>query len=302
MVVVGSSRVNLAVRGEFVESAFEKATGQRAVAFNFGVPAAGPIANLLAVRRLVNSDVRPDVIVLEVLPPLMAGQRVQPPELPNLVPERLLSSEHFLIGHNDVDWSECNSRWWTAELAPWYGLRLQLLGRVLWPWRPWSAQFKSSRDTDATGWTRSMRQSVDSHGYLTGVEQAWREHGEALCGLQCRGATAGAVRESLEECRRHNVRAVLLLTPEGSEFRSWYLPKADAELYRFIDELRRDYGVPLIDARTWCPDSDFADSHHLLPMAASCFSEKLGQAIGSLTADSWATGPTPDTTGSVRRD
>lgn len=114
-----------------MESAFETATGQRAVAMNFRMPAAGPIANLLAVRRLVASDVCPDLIVLEVLPPLVAGQSGLPPDMANLVPERLLFSEDFIPGNTDVDWSECNRRWWTAELVPWYGRRFQLLGRAL---------------------------------------------------------------------------------------------------------------------------------------------------------------------------
>lgn len=302
IVVVGSSRVNLAVRGEYLESAFETATGQRAVAMNFGMPAAGPIANLLAVRRLVRSDVCLDLIVLEVLPPLVAGQHGQPPELPNLVPERLLSSEEFLPRRSDVDWSECNRRWWTAELVPWYGLRFQLLGRVVWPWRPWNLQFKSSRDTDDTGWTRSMRECVDRSGYLLGIEQARREHLDSLRGFRCQGPAADAVRETLSECQRRHVRVALLLSPEGSEFRSWYLPEAELEIYRFVGELCREFGVPLIDARRWHEDADFADSHHMLPSAASRFSEKLGREIGSLPTQAWAGRSLSTKTDGVRRE
>jgi hypothetical protein len=35
--------------------------------------------------------------------------------------------------------------------------------------------------------------------------------------------------------------------------------------------------VPRIDGRDWCPDGDFTDGFHLLPLAAARFSERPGQ-------------------------
>ena len=44
----------------------------------------------------------------------------------------------------------------------------------------------------------------------------------------------------------------------------------------YLAGLSRDYGVAVIDARTWVAEDGFFDSHHLLPAGASTFSRRLG--------------------------
>src|SRR5262245_57394681 len=41
--------------------------------FNFGIPGAGPLTELLTLRRLLAGGTRPDHVLIEVLPPLLAG-------------------------------------------------------------------------------------------------------------------------------------------------------------------------------------------------------------------------------------
>jgi hypothetical protein len=72
---------------------------------------------------------------------------------------------------------------------------------------------------------------------------------------------------------------VLVLMPEGSEFRSWYPPSELPQIESFLGALQREYQVPLVDARTWIADDDFADSHHLLLPGAAQFTKRLGQEV-----------------------
>jgi hypothetical protein len=80
-------------------------------------------------------------------------------------------------------------------------------------------------------------------------------------------------------CRRRNIRALLLLMPEGSEFRSWYPPGSGPLIDRYLAVLGRQYGVPVIDARKWMADRYFFDSHHLLSKGATQFTQRLGQQV-----------------------
>src|SRR5262249_53567033 len=76
-------------------------------------------------------------------------------------------------------------------------------------------------------------------------------------------------------CRREGIAAALLWMPEAGDFRAWYPPAAEAQISAFLAELSRGCGAPLIDARGWAADEDFADAHHLLPCGAAAFSARL---------------------------
>jgi hypothetical protein len=84
-----------------------------------------------------------------------------------------------------------------------------------------------------------------------------------------------ALREVFAICRRENIRAVVALVPEGSEFRSWYGPTANATTERLIDIAHEGVDGRVIDARDWLPDDSFADGHHMLDSAAPIYTARL---------------------------
>jgi len=279
---VGSSRTMNGVRGMVVEDALERWIGRSAAVVNFGMPASGPVTNLITARRLLALDVRPDLVVIEVLPPLLAGQLPSPMEHHFLLPERLDGAEIDLVLDHGFPADETRRTWWTAELVPVYGDRFPLLGRLVGTWLPWNLRFSASRDSDPTGWLRPIADTVTVEQKRHGIQHARDEYFELLQHLTLDGPAARAVGETLEECRRQGVRAALLLMPEGTEFRSWYPPAVEASVYAFLDRLSQEYGVPTIDARRWLTDDCFSDSHHLLPAGAAALSDRLAQVIGPL--------------------
>jgi hypothetical protein len=87
-----------------------------------------------------------------------------------------------------------------------------------------------------------------------------------------------AVRELIALCRQEGIRLVLLLTPEGKTFRSWYSPATRGLIEDYFRELSR-HDVPLIDARDWLAEEHFIDSHHTLRCGADAFTLRLGQEV-----------------------
>jgi hypothetical protein len=88
-----------------------------------------------------------------------------------------------------------------------------------------------------------------------------------------------ATRDLIELCRREGIGLVLLLTPEGEAYRSWYPPYARPLLDGYCATLLRETGVTVIDARDWLAEEDFVDSHHADRRGAVAFSRRLGTDV-----------------------
>jgi hypothetical protein len=86
------------------------------------------------------------------------------------------------------------------------------------------------------------------------------------------------IRELLGLCRREGISTALFVTPEGSEFQSWYSPSARAAVAAYLSRLSVQEGVAIMDARDWVSDC-FSDGHHLLPVGAAKFTERLGREV-----------------------
>ena len=56
-----------------------------------------------------------------------------------------------------------------------------------------------------------------------------------------------------------------------------------------LADLRREWGVPVIDARDWVADKDLWDTHHLLPEGAEVYTDRLGREL----EPAWAAGEAP---------
>lgn len=281
VVVVGSSRTCFAVRGDVIENALGSRDGRQVAALNLGIPSAGPITNLVSVHRLVNSSDRPDFLVIEVLPPLLGHLGPVPIESGRLPAERLLRDELALVRSSGFPES-IETDWRTARTVPWYCQRFSLLGRMVPTWLPWYLRTSGGRDCDANGWIPSICENPTPEDYRRGVERARAEYHMFIQFIRGDSPAFGALRQSARLCQDRGVRAALLLMPEGTEFRSWYPPAVEAELYAALGELCRDTGLRLIDARRWLGDESFSDAHHLIPRAAGPFSVRLAREIEPL--------------------
>jgi hypothetical protein len=274
VIVYGSSRTGFAFNGTLVERTIRDAGG-RAAAFNYGIPAMGPIGQLLYFRRTLADGVRPDFVLVEVLPSMFAKSADGPREQHWMTGDRLLRRELDTVERYGYSSPDVRGRWWESSLVPVYGLRFQLLGRVIQSWIPWQFRQDWSRGTDESGWCTPYKDVITANERAFATAKARDEYSAVLQTWQLDDTLASTLDELLGECRNAGIPAKLLLMPESGEFQAM----APADVQKRIDEFLRGRGVPVIDARDWLDAGDFTDGHHQLRRGAEKFSKRLALEV-----------------------
>src|SRR5947208_437434 len=68
VLMLGTSRTAYGLNGKVLEKQYGAAAGRPLVVFNFGIAGGGPISELLTLRRLLATGIRPDYLLVEVIP------------------------------------------------------------------------------------------------------------------------------------------------------------------------------------------------------------------------------------------
>jgi hypothetical protein len=279
VLMLGSSRVLFGFDAGRLDGAVGRAAGRPAVVYNFGLSGAGPLAELLTLRRLLARGARPDLLLVEVLPPLLSERYDEGGHFPAL---RLWRDDLPLLERYGASGPALRTDWWTARPVPWYAHRFAILSRLLPQLLPDALRQDWSWGCDAAGWVRAEGGPTPEQR-RAGEERARTEYTDLLADFRPGGAGCRALRELLDVCRRERIPAALVLLPEATGFRAMYPPQARARTDALLAGLGRDYGVAVIDARAWVPDDGFWDSHHLGAAGAAAFTERLGGLLGPLT-------------------
>jgi hypothetical protein len=274
VVILGSSRTALGLRAEVLSE-----TTSAPLVFNFGVPAAGPMTQQVCLRRLLASGLRPDAVVIEVMPALLSQRGRYPHEEMMLDAARLTLDEIALVAgyYQRLD----------RLLLPWCAARLL-------PVRRHQAEMRDSLHLDAALETRPDPESlrnVTSHGWreppthlgpehqAAAARQAKAQYQRALADARLAPGPLRALTDLLSLCRCEGIPATLLLMPEDSAFRALHAPAAKVACDHALAELSREYDVPLVDARTWIDDAGFWDGHHLTPDGADRFTRRFRKDV-----------------------
>jgi hypothetical protein len=268
LVVVGSSRITMGFRPESLPP-LRTPDGACVLPFNLSHSGAGPLFELLMTTRLANEGIAPRWMVVELVPPMlgvdgestavsMAGAGDLPAlqrhvSLWKLYGRYLYERSRVAVDHRDA----C-----IRAMAPW------LTGPAvndfpLYPLGGWSAAAPSPDPESAARRLDSVRAQ-----YAPGLQR-----------LNIRRTPDQALRDLLASCRKKSIGVVVVLTPESREFRSWYAPQTQKVVEAYCDALRRDPGVPVVDAREWLPDEAFIDGHHVSPDWADRFTIRLGRDV-----------------------
>jgi hypothetical protein len=282
LLALGSSRV----ANGFCPAEVERPLGEGSapLVFNFGAQGGGPVMECLLYRRLTADGLRPDFLLAEVWAPHMPkiGFFQEAGQLDSI---DLYWSDLFVFGGLCGRWGEAVNRLLGRELAPAIHRRAQLLDHYapfLLPLADRASlhwdQLTAAR-IDPTGWLPVSWPRLTRKQAREDLVLQRRLVQPAIDGFHIDPVSAAALRELLEECRAHGTRAALLLMPEHHSMRRWYTPAVRAEFARFVDDLGREFNVPVIDARTWSPNRDFHDAIHLLPDGARALSARLGRDV-----------------------
>jgi hypothetical protein len=272
LLVVGSSRVGMGFAPDLLPE-LRTSSGAHVLPFNFSHLAGGPMLNLMLVRRLLAQGIRPQWLVLEVVPASLAYESTSMPTT-----NAAAADLPMLFGY--VEPWRIVSVYARQRLIPWHRLRTRILREVAPAWAPLNDPRDKIRLTPLGGddfWLLETALSPEEASWRTAMVRDTYYDQFQNFHVDARGDRA--TRELLDLCRRERVTVALLLTPEASVYRSWYSASARVEVDAYLARIGREYGVSVIDARTWLADSDFTDSHHPLKRGAEAFTKRLGRDL-----------------------
>jgi hypothetical protein len=278
VVMLGSSRT---VHGFDAASFQSRAAddGERLLAYNFGIPGGGPLTELLSLRRLLAAGIRPDAVLVELMPVLFVDEAMVV-EAAHFTAARLSHDELALLerfvgspaGH------KLRQDWRANVYAPAYAHRLPIK-RFLFPdLLPREGHEHLFAPYDAYGGVVIADSFRTPQNFEHALDIAKRSYETRLSDFHPGELARLALDELLSLCREHQIAATLIIMPEGEIFRGWYAQAAWRELDGFVGDLAGRHDVRVVDAQKWCDDSGFLDSHHLLCNGAQRFTGQLAQA------------------------
>jgi hypothetical protein len=279
ILVLGSSRVQDGLVAGDLEAPLARALGRPVVVFNFGIPGAGPITNLLNLKRLLARGIHPDLLVVEVLPVTLADHRPEPGEASHLQADRLWRHELAVLGRYRIALGRRYRAWWWGWLVPTHAHRFAILSRLAPVLLPGQVRLDWARDVDASGWREPVVPEVTPEQRRLGLERDAGGHGPVLASFQLGEPSCRAQKDLLRLCQARSIPAALLWMPETAAYRSWYPAAVLAQLRRFLAEVSRDYRAPLIDARAWVGEDGFRDGQHLSRGGATMFTRRFGREV-----------------------
>ncbi len=272
LLVVGSSRIMTGVSPEVLPP-LESVNGGQPLPIAFAHSGAGAVHNLVIVRRLLREGFEPKWLVIEVVPYLL-------PAAQQATLAKMALAQDLPVLRRYIDPAKLYG-WYAEERATALVNHRGAFLRELAPGLQ-HAQWDVFALEPLGGKTPEPAPDAAEIARRTAVVRA--NYQASLQRFRVHESSRQAMRELLELCRERNIPVALLLTPESSDFRSWYPPEARTLIDGFCGELHGEYGVPIVDARAWLADSDFSDGHHVLPEGAKRFTLRLGaEVLGPLT-------------------
>lgn len=281
VLVVGSSRAAMGVRPGAWETV-RPGTPHDPMLFNLSIVGAGPVTELLVVRRALADGFRPAVVLVEVWPPLLRQDDLYS-EARGLIPHRLRQDDvpllrsyfsnsgdlerEMRVARRDI-FSANRNRLLLQSLPEWVGRR----GRVdpTWTW------------LDRWGWLPGMDPAPeDSETRRRLTNQNCAACQARLAGWTVHPNSDRALREIVATVRASGAEVGFVHLPESTEFRGWYPPEVESASQTYLAALSGELGVPVIDARTWMDDLDLADGFHLTRGGAGRFTARLGLAVAA---------------------
>jgi hypothetical protein len=274
LLMLGSSRTVMCFRPEIL-SLLRTDSGQPVLPFNFSHYGGNQAIQLMKLHRLLRQGIRPRWVVLELMLPMLS-------EDSPAVAMNGASALDLPVARRYMPNDRLFGVFLRNRSLPLYLRRSHLLHAFAPGWvepgnRLERDQIKLDPLGGDTGWMVPREVTPESVRRFTDCTRA--RYFAELQRFHIKDRPQRAVRDLLRLCRREGIGVVLLLTPESSEYRGWYPPSADAEIGQYCAGLRRDFGVPVVDARDWLADGDFLDGHHTLQRGADAFTRRLEREV-----------------------
>ena len=268
MLVLGSSRTVMGFDAGMVA----RADGESLV-FNFSAMGSGPVMEQVYLRRLIAGGVRPDLVLIEVVPLCLATGTSVPTEDTSLDPARLSWAELTPSAGYFRYPIQAYAKWLKSRCLVCLSLNTKI--GVHASLRIDEPRSEKSVPAETAGLGFCPHDVPPPDVRLATVQDGLRRFAPRLQGARLAEGPARAVRDLIGVCRQERLPYAVLLMPEGSGYRDLHPPTFRAEVDQFLAGLQAEDPFELIDARTWVADDGFWDAHHLHAEGARVFSERF---------------------------
>lgn len=271
IVVLGSSRAAMGFRPE--------CAGEGTRLFNFAQVGSGPVMMVMTLRRLLADGAKPSAIVLEYWPAFLREDGPYCEEV-RIDKHRLRAVDVPFVRDyfEHADATEATMR--DIRVLPWSSHRLRLMSQAFPGWLRWDRRMDAAwQKMDADGWLPGLELDPSPEDRVLRHEFAAQYYRPLFAAFRVDPLADRALRELVMLCRTHGIPVAFTWLPESSEFAEWLPPEAACEGECYLEALRGELGVPLIDARGWLADRHIADGFHPTQPGAAELSRRLGPAI-----------------------
>jgi hypothetical protein len=271
VLVLGSSRVYLGLRPAEVAAA---APPGEPLPFNGGLVGAGPLLQRLMIERWMAAGVRPAAIVWEFFPPHLLAHEDYLEEC-RIDANRLSRGEARLLGEFTIDPERFSKTVRLGRFGPVHAHRFIARNLLIPSWHGNTQRIDHNWNTvDAWGWKPGPA-NRDPAERRERVNNARAEFTHALARPALDPRMIRSAEATFAVCAERGIPMALLWMPEASDFRAWYPPATDAAAGALLERWRTDWGITVVNARTWLADDCTADGYHLTPDGATIFTERF---------------------------
>lgn len=272
LVLLGSSRTGQLFRPEQLPPLADE-RGRSVLPFNFSRNGGGPVYSRLAYERLCRQNLRPDWVVIELMPALLTS-RYERFFYTSITAGELRDLARYISGRRAVAFYA------KLHVLPGYKNRTGLLRAIAPSW----AMPGGPEDPEATidvlgGEGKRIRPSMADADRRAEDARVSAGYAAILSNFRVDPGADRALRDLLRVCRENGTGAVIIRTPESTTFRAAYQPDALSALDEYARGLVREFGVKVVDARRWLPDEEFEDGHHPLLAGQQRFTDRLQREV-----------------------
>jgi hypothetical protein len=272
LVLLGSSRTAQLFRPETMLP-LTAPDGRAVLPFNFSRAGGGPVYSRLAFTRLCEQGLKPDWVVVELMPALLMN-RFERFFYAGVTATEIGRLASYISNRRAIG---CYAK---LHLLAGYRIRTGLLRLFAPSWiLPMGDTDPVSNIDDLGGEGRRIKPTMPDAERRAEDARVAYGYGKLLEDYKIDPGADRAYRDLLRSCNEAGVKVVVVRTPESQAFRATYQPSALATISAYETELKREFGVRVIDAREWLPDEDFEDGHHPLLSGQTHFTAKLYRQV-----------------------
>jgi hypothetical protein len=272
LVLLGSSRTGQLFRPEQMPPLTE-CDGRTVLPFNFSRNGGGPVYSRLAYERLCRQDLKPDWVVIELMPALLTA-RYERFFYTSITAGELRDLARYISGRRAVG---CYAK---LHLLPGYRNRTGLLRAIAPAWAlPFGADDPELTIDSLGGEGKRIRPSMPDAERRAEDARVSAGYAAILADFRIDPGADRAFRDLLRACRTGGTEPIIIRTPESTTFRAAYRPEALTAIDAYAAGLEREFGVRIVDARCWLADHEFEDGHHPLLAGQRRFTERLYREV-----------------------